>query len=258
MKYYDCIEEIKELTNINSQIKKGNNLYELEEETEKLIKGLLRYKKSNVLIVGKAGIGKTALVENLAKKINEGNVPEKLKNKKIYELSLNTTIAGTRYRGDFEEKVRNILEFVSSKKNIIIFVDEIHNILNLGGAEGAISLDETLKPFLARNKITMIGATTTKEYKRTIYKNEAFDRRFSKIKMKEPKLSKVIKILEASKENYEKHYSVNLDDNDLVRVVLKAKRRKGSFPDKAFDELEEYCYYLQKNKINLMKYIKNK
>lgn len=256
MNSYYNINEIEELININSQPKNFDCIFGLDKETEELIKGLSRHKKSNVLIIGKAGIGKTTLVENLAKKIKNNEVPKNLKNKKIYELSLNTTVAGTRYRGDFEEKVRNILEIVSKQKNIILFVDEIHNILNLGGAEGAMSLGETLKPFLARNKITLIGATTTKEYNKTIHRDSAFDRRFYKMKMKEPKTKDVIDILKSNKKEYEKHYSINLDDADIVRVVLKSKRRKGTFPDKAFDELEEYCYLLQKSKIDLKKYIK--
>ena len=246
---------MNEFENVNDRVtEQSGNLYEYEEETKKLIQGLSRYKKSNVLLIGKAGVGKTALVENLARKINAGDVPNNLKSKQIFELSLNNSIAGTRYRGDFEEKIQYMLECMKDNKdNIIIFVDEIHNIMSFGRSRdnGTISLDEILKPFLARNDVTMIGATTIKEYNKYIKGNAAFDRRFCKLKVNEPKKSTVIEILKKSKSSYEKHYGIHLDDADLIRVVIKSKRRRGVFPDKAFDELEDYCYYLQKNKIDL-------
>ena len=240
---YDC------LTNLNDYVKENKIInYGMEEEVEKLIQGLMRYKKSNVLIIGKAGIGKTALVEKLAERLNSHAVPKVLRNKEIYEMNLNNAVAGTKYRGEFEEKVERVLRLVSHSKNMILFVDEIHNILELGGAEGAMSFGETLKPYLARNQITLIGATTRKEYEKTIKRDAAFDRRFFKIEMKEPKINDVIKILNSVVKQYEAHYKIRISDEEIKKIVLKSRKRKGCFPDKALDELEEYCYQKAKNK----------
>lgn len=249
---YETIHDINELDNINERVGIDNyKIVGFEKEVEELIKGLSRLKKPNVLILGDAGVGKTALVEKLATKINMGDVPKNLRNKTIYELNLNTTIAGTRYRGDFEKKVQKILDIVTARDDVILFVDEVHNIMDFGKTDkktgSAIPLSETLKPYLARNKITLIGATTTKEYKKHIEPDSAFDRRFYKMTISESCRENIMPILFANRELYETHYGVKLKINDLETVIKNSRKRKGKYPDKALDELEDYCYQLKKN-----------
>lgn len=232
-----CVKNMNEYV----KVKKITN-YGLEEETRELIKGLQRYKKSNVLILGKAGIGKTALVENLCMLINKKKVPKELRDVIVLELSLNASVAGTRFRGDFEEKIQKILNYVANNPKIILFIDEVHNVMVAGRAEGAFGLGDILKPYLARDEIRLIGATTKEEYKKTIDKNSAMKRRFYKLNMKEPTKKATLNILKNSKSNYERHYKVKLSDKDLIKIIKLAKRKDGSFPDKALDVLEDFCY----------------
>lgn len=236
---FECLEDI---TDRVSNYK--TNIYGFEEELDTLYHALGRYKKHNVILVGKAGVGKTALVEKFCQEINEKNVPNKYKNKKVYELSLNSLVAGTRYRGEFEEKVNKLLNKVCDDEDIILFVDEIHNIMKLGASEsnGAMSLNETLKPYLARNRITLIGATTEKEYRKYIQRDDAFNRRFSIIYVKEPNLKTTYEILKSYKKEYEDYYGIFLRDNELIKILIKSIKRRGNNPDKALDELEEFCY----------------
>ena len=216
--------------------------YGQEEYLAQLIKYLRKLKKGNVLLLGKAGIGKTALVESLAQAINEKKVPEYLQDKIVLELSLGGAVAGTKYRGEFEEKIQKVLEFVSKRKDIILFIDEIHTVLSAGAAEGALSAADMLKPYLARGEINLIGATTKEEYVKSIKRNKAMDRRFSKINMKEPNILDTINILKSVKENYEDHYGTEINDWEIRNIVLMANFKKGNFPDKALDSLEDYCY----------------
>ncbi len=251
--FYEKLDDINEmndfidnnscLRNMNKYVKENNvKNYGFEKEINELIKGLSKMKKSNVLLLGKAGIGKTALVEKLCELINEDDVPDFLKNKIILELSLGEAVAGTRYRGEFEEKIEKILKFIKDNDDIILFIDEIHNVLGVGAAEGAIGAGDILKPFMARGNIKIIGATTIEEYSHSIKKNKAMDRRFSKLLMKEPNVSTTIDILRQSKKVYEDYYKIGLNDEELILVVFKCKYKKGCYPDKAFDELESYCY----------------
>ncbi len=248
------VKILNELEDVNERVLNlKTNIYGFDKEIEKLIKGLLRFKKSNVLLIGKTGVGKSTLVEKLALRLNSGCVPEQLRGKKIYELFLNTTISGTKYRGEFEAKVDNILKSVKEDEDVILFIDEIHNIMGLGGGAETqgMSLAETLKPYLARDQITLIGATTIEEYKRYIQKDNALDRRFYKVEIKEPSKDEVIKMLLENKQKYENHYDIRLKVEDIEKIVKKSKRLKGNYPDKAFDVLEEYCYELkQKSKEN--------
>ena len=232
-----CLRDLNEYV-----IKNDINNFIDETELYEVIRHLNKVKKNNVLLIGKAGVGKTAMVEAVCKAINNNNVPDFLKGKTIVEMSLGGAIAGTKYRGEFEEKIQDILNFISERNDVILFIDEIHNLMNCGGNEGSISAGDMLKPYMARNDIMVIGATTLEEYKKSIKRNSAMNRRFSKVLIKEPKVSKTIQILESSKELYEKHYNVKLDTKEIRNVVLLAKRRKGTFPDKAFDELEAYCF----------------
>lgn len=232
-----CLRDLNEYV-----IKNDINNFIDETELYEVIRHLNKVKKNNVLLIGKAGVGKTAMVEAVCKAINSNNVPDFLKGKTIVEMSLGGAIAGTKYRGEFEKKIQDILNFISERNDVILFIDEIHNLMNCGGNEGSISAGDMLKPYMARNDIMVIGATTLEEYKKSIKRNSAMNRRFSKVLIKEPKVSKTIQILESSKELYEKHYNVKLDTKEIRNVVLLAKRRKGTFPDKAFDELEAYCF----------------
>lgn len=231
LKYLNKFVKEKNITNIM-----------LSDELDDLIKGLNRLKKNNVLIIGKTGIGKTALVESLCQKINRHDVPVNLRDKKILEMSLGGLLAGTKYRGEFEEKLNNILQFVINREDIILFIDEIHNLMTCGGAEGAIPGGEILKPYLARREVSIIGATTETEYKNTIFQDKAMNRRFSLLKMNEPTLEVTTEILNNDRKKYENHYGIKLTKEEIENVVIKSKKRTGSFPDKAFDELEEYCY----------------
>ncbi len=248
--YSDTNWEIRNFVNENNYVKNMNEYvkknkiknYGLESETEELIKGLSRLKKNNVLILGKAGIGKTALVEKLCEMINSKQVPYILQNKTVLEISLGGILAGTHYRGSFEEKVQNLINFVTERNNIILFMDEIHTLMSCNNQDGLIGFGDMLKPYLAREDFSLIGATTIKEYEEHIAKDSAIDRRFFKLSMEEPSFDKIVNILQKSKSQYEKHYNIKLNKNDIIKVIELAKERKGAFPDKAFDELEDYCY----------------
>lgn len=224
-------------------------IYGFDKELDTLYHSLNRYKKHNVLLIGKAGVGKTALVEKFCQLINENKVPAKYKNKKVYELSLNALLCGTKYRGEFEEKVQTLLDEFTNNPNTIIFIDEIHNIMGLGDSKmnGSMAFSETLKPYLARNKLTIIGATTEKEYKKYIKSNDAFDRRFSKIYIDEPNLKTTYEILKSMKKEYENYYGIFLRDNELKQVISKTMFRRGNNPDKALDVLEDLCYEKSKD-----------
>ncbi len=232
------------LRNLNRYVaKNGVKNIGLEKETEELVRILYKYKKRNALIIGESGIGKTALVENLAYLINNKCVPKYLEDKVIVELSLGSSVAGTKYRGDFEEKIKSILEYIKKQKNIILFIDEVHMLSRAGGAEGAIGAGEMFKPFLARGDISVIGATTKEEYNKLFRIDKALNRRFSVIKMREPSIDKTIDILNGVKDNYERHYNVDLENDEIAIIVVNSRYKKGKFPDKALDMLEEYCYY---------------
>ena len=176
---------------------------------------LCRKYKNNPLLIGPAGVGKTAIVEELAKRIVEGNVPDKLKNKRIISVSLSSLVANTKYRGEFEERITKMLQEIEESKNIILFIDEIHTIMGAGGAEGAIDAANIFKPALSRGKIKLIGATTLDEYKQTIEKDKAMERRFQQIEITEPDRLGTLNILKGLKQVYEKYHNVKIEDNIL-------------------------------------------
>lgn len=212
-----------------------------DKEIERLIEILCRRTKNNPLLIGDAGVGKTAIVEELARRIVDDNVPGPLKSKRIISVSMSGLVAGTKYRGEFEERITKILKEVEQDKNVIIFIDEIHTLVGAGGAEGAIDASNILKPILARGKLKIIGATTTEEYKKFIENDRALSRRFQTITIEEPTTEKTIEILLKLKPIYEKFHNVVIDDNIIKDIVEMSNKyiydRKQ--PDKAIDILDE-------------------
>lgn len=214
-----------------------------EKETERLIEILSRRCKNNPILVGKAGVGKTAIVENLSRKIINGEVPLFLRNKKIISIDLSSLVAGTKYRGEFEEKINRLIKEVELNDDIILFIDEVHCIVGAGGAEGAIDASNILKPALARGKIRLIGATTTDEYKKYIEKDEALKRRFQNIEILEPTKNMTKKILYKLKPLYEKYHNVIIDNKIIDYIVNQSDRyiKDRCEPDKSIDILDEVC-----------------
>lgn len=231
----------------------GNNLNKLvdplehvigrEEEISLVIEALLRKKKSNPLLIGKAGVGKTAIVEELARRIKENLVPKELRNKTIVMLEMGSLVSGTKYRGEFEERLTKIIKEVIENKNIILFIDEIHSMVNAGGAEGAINASDILKPYLARGDIKVIGATTTDEYYDTIYKDKALNRRFYAVQVSEPNVEKTKEILMGIKEEYEQHHHLKISEENINTIVDLADKyiKSTSNPDKSIDLLDMIC-----------------
>lgn len=212
-----------------------------EQETERLIRVLLRRCKNNPCLIGDAGVGKTAVVEGFAQRIAAGAVPQGLQGKRIYSLDLTAMLAGAKYRGDFEERLRSVIDEASGSKNIILFIDELHSIVGTGAAEGAIDAANILKPQLARGEICLIGATTTEEYRRFIEKDSALERRFQPITVEQPTEQQTVEILRGMRRSYEQHHCVTITDgalNEAVRLSVRfiPDRR---LPDKALDLVDE-------------------
>ena len=217
-----------------------------ENEVEQLIRVLSRKNKNNPLLVGEAGVGKTAIVEELVRKITLGLVPDKLKEKKVYSLSMSVLISGTKYRGEFEEKFHKIIDEILTHPNVILFIDEIHTIIGAGGAEGAIDASNIVKPYLARGEFQVIGATTIREYEKYINKDKAFARRFQKIMIYEPKESELKNILMKIVPIYEKYHSVFIP-NEIIDKIINFSNYyfSGKQPDKMIDLLDEVCSYCE-------------
>ncbi len=236
--------EIMEIgNNLNKIVEDKERVIGREEELSYVIEALLRKKKSNPLLLGKAGVGKTAIVEELARRINHKMVPEELQNKTIVSLEMGSLVSGTKYRGEFEERLTKIIKEVIEDKNIILFIDEIHTMVNAGGAEGAINAADILKPYLARGEIKCIGATTKEEYYKTIYKDKALDRRFFMVQIEEPNEEKTIDILLGIKEEYESHHNITISEQNIKDIVHLANKYipNKSNPDKCIDLLDMIC-----------------
>ncbi len=189
-----------------------------KEEVERLILILCRRRKNNPVLVGEAGVGKTAIVEGLAQAIVKGEVPDNLRKKKLITLDLALMIAGTKYRGQFEERIKAVMDEIKKNGNILLFIDELHTIVGAGAAEGAIDASNILKPALSRGEIQCIGATTIDEYRKHIEKDAALERRFQKIMIAPPSVDETIEILNGLKTKYEEHHKVHLHPRKLSRL----------------------------------------
>ncbi len=211
------------------------------EEINRIIQVLSRRTKNNPCLIGEAGVGKTAVAEGLAQKIEEGNIPELLKNKRIVALDMASMVAGTRYRGEFEDRFKKVMEELRTATDVILFIDEIHTIIGAGAAEGAIDAANMLKPALARGEIQVIGATTFDEYRKHIEKDAALERRFQPITVEEPTIEDTVEILKGLRDRYEAHHEVKITDEALEAAVeLSARYITDRFlPDKAIDLMDE-------------------
>lgn len=214
-----------------------------EREIQQVIEILLRRSKNNPVLIGEAGVGKTAIVEGLAQKIVNKEVPADLENKKVLSLDLGALVAGTKYRGEFEERMKELLDGLKADPNIILFIDELHTIVGAGKGEGASDAGQLLKPALARGEIRVIGATTLDEYRKYIEKDPALERRFQPVYVEEPDVDTTIEILTALRPRLEKHHNVKIDDS-AIKAAAKLTHRyiQGrKLPDKAIDALDQAC-----------------
>ena len=230
-----------------------------DKEIKRIMEILCRRYKNNPILIGPAGVGKTAIVEELARNIVCGNVPDKLKNKRIIMVALSSLISNTKYRGEFEERVTKMLKELEHNDDIILFIDEIHTIMGAGGAEGAIDAANILKPALSRGKIKLIGATTLDEYKQSIEKDRAMDRRFQKVDVCETNRSETLNILRGLKNIYEDYHNVRIDDKLLEMIVdLSSKYLHNKYePDRSIDILDEVCSKVSLNVTKINKKIEN-
>lgn len=212
-----------------------------QKEIERVIQILSRRTKNNPCLIGEPGVGKTAIAEGLALKIVSGEVPELLKDKKIYSLDLTGMVAGTKYRGDFEERIKKVIDEVKNAKDVILFIDEVHTLIGAGSAEGAADAANILKPSLARGELQIIGATTIEEYRKHIEKDAALERRFQPVMVDEPSQEEAIEILKGIKDKYEAHHKVKITDEAIESAVKRSTRYIGDryLPDKAIDLIDE-------------------
>src|SRR5580693_9084411 len=212
-----------------------------EKEIERVMQVLSRRTKNNPVLVGAPGVGKTAVVEGLAQKIVKGEVPETIKDKQLYTLDLSALVAGSRYRGDFEERLKKVLKEIRTRGDVILFIDELHTLVGAGAAEGAIDAASILKPMLARGELQTIGATTLGEYRKHLEKDAALERRFQPVQVAEPTIAHTIEILRGLRDRYEAHHRVSFTDGALVAAAQLADRYVSDrfLPDKAIDLIDE-------------------
>ena len=237
-----------------------------DEEIDRIIQILCRRIKNNSLLIGEAGVGKTAIIEELSRRIEENKVPESLQNKRILSVSMASLVAGTKYRGEFEDRINKMLKEVEEDNSLILFIDEIHTIVGAGGAEGAIDASNIFKPALARGKIKIIGATTTSEYNEFIALDKALDRRFQKIEIKEPNKEKTKDILMKIKTIYESYHNTTISE-EIIDYIIELSNKyiyDRNQPDKQIDILDEVCAKTslkidknEKDLINISKEINN-
>ena len=212
-----------------------------ESEIERVIQILCRRTKNNPVLIGEAGVGKTAIVEGLAQEISSGNVPEILRDKKVITLDLALMVAGTKYRGQFEERIKAVMDEIRKVKNVILFIDELHTIVGAGSAEGAMDASNIIKPALSRSELQVVGATTLNEYRKYIEKDAALERRFQQVKVEEPSVEDAIKIMQGLQEKYETHHKAKFTPQAVeASVKLTSRYLTGRYlPDKAIDVLDE-------------------
>lgn len=239
--------------NLNEKVKNKSYIPIVgrEKEINELIEALCKKDKNNAIIVGEAGVGKTAIVETLAYKINKNEVPKELQNKKIIEISMSSVISGTRYRGEFEEKMEKIIDEFKENDDYILFIDEIHTMVGTGGSDGAIDASNILKPSLARNEIKCIGATTTREYNKSFLKDKALNRRFQIINIEEPSESETLNILKNVKKYYENFHKVKISSKELNTIInIASKDNTKKEPDRSLELLDLICTKAKINKPN--------
>ena len=214
-----------------------------DQEIRRLIQTLSRRTKNNPCLIGEPGVGKTAIVEGLAERIAEGAVPDSVKGKRLLTLDLSGMVAGTKYRGEFEERIKNVMEEVMHAGDVLLFIDELHTLIGAGGAEGAMDAANILKPALSRGELQVIGATTVEEYRKYIEKDAALERRFQPIMVEEPSEEETVEILKGVRGNYERHHQVEITDEALEAAVKLSKRYISDrfLPDKAIDLMDEAC-----------------
>lgn len=212
-----------------------------EKEIQRVIQILSRRTKNNPCLIGEPGVGKTAIAEGLASKIVEGNIPEIIKDKRVLTLDLSGMVAGSKYRGEFEERIKKVIQEVMNDGNVLLFIDELHTIIGAGGAEGAIDASNILKPTLARGELQIIGATTREEYRKYIEKDSALERRFQPVVVEEPSEEESIQILKGLRDSYEAHHKVKITDEALEAAVMMSSRYINDryLPDKAIDLMDE-------------------
>lgn len=232
-------------TNLSRRAEEGklDNIIGREKEIARTIQILSRRQKNNPCLIGEPGVGKTAIAEGIAQKIAEGRVPFNLKNKRVYLLDLTALVAGTQFRGQFESRVKGLIDEVKSEGNIILFIDEVHNLVGAGDSEGSMNAANILKPALSRGEVQVIGATTFKEYRKYIEKDSALERRFQPVTVAEPSLSETESVLLGIRRYYEEHHRVKITDELLKRCASLSERYINDrfLPDKAIDLLDEAC-----------------
>ncbi|PKM49784.1 MAG: ATP-dependent Clp protease ATP-binding subunit ClpC [Firmicutes bacterium HGW-Firmicutes-7] len=223
-----------------------------DKEIERVIQILSRRTKNNPCLIGEPGVGKTAIAEGLAQKINEGNIPETLKNKRVVNLDLSSMVAGSKYRGEFEERIKKAIAEIIQSGNVILFIDELHTIVGAGSAEGTLDASNILKPSLARGELQLIGATTLNEYRKYIEKDSALERRFQPVTVNEPSEEETIEIIKGLKHMYENHHNVVITDAAIDSAVKLSNRyiTDRFLPDKAIDVIDEAC-----SKVRLSTYV---
>lgn len=241
---------------LNNNINMNEQVIGRDKEIDSIIETLLRKKKNNPLLIGDAGVGKTAIVEEFVRRIEKKEVPEDLFDKKVVSLEMGALVSGTKYRGEFEEKLTKIIKELENNPNIILFIDEIHSMVNAGGAEGAINASDIFKPALARGDVKCIGATTTEEYQRYFQKDKALMRRFEVINISEPNNEETKDILYKIKGEYETHHNVNITDDNINLIVSLTDKfiRNKKNPDKSIDFLDSVCSRVKSlNNYNVIK-----
>lgn len=233
-------DDFCELNEIGEKLVGTNKLIGRDKEINSIIEILLRKNKNNPILIGEAGVGKSAIVEELARRIDASLVPEKLRGKKIISVDMASMLSNTKYRGEFETRLNNIIKEIKKSKNIILFIDEIHTIVKTGGGEGSIDAANILKPYLANDKIKIIGATTTMEYEKFIAPDKALSRRFQSVMVSEPTESETVQILLGVKDTYESYHNVKISDDNIKNIVHLANKYMyiNHNPDKSLDLLD--------------------